>query len=354
MLLLLSSLARRRYRDDIVRALALPTGAELRFRYGEQYIQSDILQGLIAKGAPPSPGLICHLAEEATSAILVPCRFVSVQQVRRVGTSYIFDLQAEDFVGSLNDVQLRASMKPPEISRLPVASSGTHVPNGNFVLDVGADLRGHRAPDALGMEAFEKTTQALRAHGFDAEDPTAFYSVRRLAASGAHKPKLMSDGTFKLRSGERYLLDVYTYAPESEDKPSDAMGLTIGAEAQDVSFASATNAKLDSRYDLHQFIFSTERRLFALSTGLQLALTVPDKADTKTIEQRCDVVLEVVFRGSVVMAAVRVAMIAMGTAAPAVIGAYAAGKGSLGLAALMLGVALLTGIGTVFPALTKA
>jgi hypothetical protein len=49
-----------------------------------------------------------------------------------------------------------------------------------------------------------------------------------------------------------------------------------------------------------------------------------------------------------------VAMIAIGTATPAVIGAYAAGKGSVGLAGVMFITSLFAGVATVFPALKKA
>ena len=41
MLTLLSSGATRRYRDDIIRALALPVGAELQFRYDRRFIEPE-------------------------------------------------------------------------------------------------------------------------------------------------------------------------------------------------------------------------------------------------------------------------------------------------------------------------
>lgn len=103
-----------------------------------------------------------------------------------------------------------------------------------------------------------------------------------------------------------------------------------------------------------RFTFSTEQRLFELPAGLRLALGIPKEPDGTDLEQRCDIMLDLRFRGSLRLAAARVVMIAIGTAAPAVIGAYAAGKGSLGLAAVMFITALFTGAPTVFPALRKA
>jgi hypothetical protein len=46
MLVLLSSGATRRYRDDIIRVLALPKGAELQFRYDRRYIDDALLTGI--------------------------------------------------------------------------------------------------------------------------------------------------------------------------------------------------------------------------------------------------------------------------------------------------------------------
>ncbi|WP_390548661.1 hypothetical protein [Qipengyuania sp. MTN3-11] len=53
------------------------------------------------------------------------------------------------------------------------------------------------------------------------------------------------------------------------------------------------------------------------------------------------------------MTTARIALIAAGTALPAIIGAYAADKGSLGLAFFMFLAAILTGLGTVIPAIKK-
>jgi hypothetical protein len=125
--------------------------------------------------------------------------------------------------------------------------------------------------------------------------------------------------------------------------------LTIAADDGEVKFSSETAAKLDSRYDLNRFRFSIEQRLLSLPTGLRIALGVPSVVDGKSVvEQRCDITLELRFAGSKWLATARIVLIAISTATPAVIGAYAAQKGSLGLATIMFVTALATGIGTVF------
>jgi len=355
LLILLSSGARRRYRDDIVRALAHPKGTELRFRYGKAYVADAVLADRQQGGLAGQEALICHLADqpEGKPALLVPCRFVAVSRTELVGSSLILTLSAGDYVQQLDDASLRALMTDDERALLPNQSSDAAAPPGEFAFPVAAPLTAKHAPDAASGSAFEATAKALRAAGFGADDAMAFYMVRRLVEAGgkptaAEVAVTTNGGRYALSSGTRYALDVYSYAPEGDIKPSDASTLTIESADSDVKFSSETAAKLDSRYDMNRFRFSTEHRLLALPTGLRLALGVPKTIDGKSVvEERCDITLEVRFAGAKWLTAVRISLIAAGTAGPAIIGAYAAQKGSLGLAVIMITVALATGIGTV-------
>ena len=356
MLVLLSSSARRRYHDDIVRALAYPVGTEFRFRYGEKYLEPDFAARHVQTQAINIPGLVCYLADKAgADPILAPCRFVTVTRIQKVGTSFVFTLRVGRFVKDLDDAQLRERMTPSELALLPTAKSDAESPPGRFVFEISDSLGSFRAVANEAMRAFEDTTEALRRVAkFEDGHPIAFFSVQALSDATDGSLLEPQGGHYALESGRRYFLDVYSYSPENEDDPSDAMTLSAGADDSDIKFSSETVAKLDSRYDLIRFAFSTEQRLFELPAGLRLALGVPKKPDDKSLEQRCDIMLDLRFRGSLRLAIIRVAMIAIGTASPAVIGAYAAGKGSLGLAAVMFIVALFTGVATVFPALKKA
>lgn len=69
MLVLLSSNARRRYRDDIVRALAYPEGAEFRFRYAGKYIEPNIIARHDRICALNIPGIVCHLSDKAGASL---------------------------------------------------------------------------------------------------------------------------------------------------------------------------------------------------------------------------------------------------------------------------------------------
>ena len=356
MLVFLSSSARRRYGDDIVRAFAYPAGTKFRFRYGEKYLEPDLAARYEHTRAVNQAGIICHLATPGgAQPILTPCRFITVTQVQKVGTSYVFTLRVGEFVKDLDDAKLRGLMTPSERAFIPPAKSDALSLPGRFVFEITDSLAPFRAAANEAMTAFENTTEALRREArFEDGRPIAFFSVQGISPATGGPSLVPQGGRYELESGRRYFLDVYSYSPEGEDNPSDAMTLSASADDSDLTFSSETVAKLDSRYDLIRFAFSTEQRLFELPAGLRLALGVPRKADDKDLEQRCDIMLDLRFRGSLRLAVARVAMIAIGTATPAVIGAYAAGKGSLGLATVMFIAALFTGVATVFPALKKA
>lgn len=355
MLILLSSGARRRYRDDIIRALAHPVGTQLRFRYGKSYVADELLALQRAKALVGHDALICHLADQKDGkpALLVPCRFVSVDLAELVGSSLILTLRAGAYAQQLDDTGLRALMTPTELELLPTQGQDAKAPQGLFAFPIAAPLTSKYAPDAAGAAAFEASAEALRAAGFGAADtPMAFYMVRALAKDSGktETPVAATNGRYELAAGDRYALDVYSYAPDGDITPADASTLTLAADDSEVKFSSETAAKLDSRYDLNRFRFSIDQRLLSLPTGLRIALGVPTLIDGKTvIEQRCDITLELRFAGSKWLTAARIGLIATGTATPAVIGAYAAQKGSPGLAAIMFIAALAAGIGTVFP-----
>ena len=357
MLILLSSGARRRYRDDIIRTLAHPAGTELRFRYGTDHVEASVLADLRTGNLTGQDVLICHLADrkDGKPAALIPCRFATISRAKLVGTSIVLTLATGAYAQQLDDAGLRALMTPEELAQLPNQGSDAKEPPGKFALPIAAPLTSKAAPEAAGPAAFEMTAAALHAAEFGSGDPpTSFYAVRDLIdldGDGAiERPVVVTNGHYALRSGKRYAIEVYSFAPDSDVTSAAASTLTADANDIDVKFGSEKEAKLDSRYDLNRFCFSTDQRLLELPAGLRLALGVPTLVDGKTvIEQRCDITLELRFSGSKLMIGSRIFLIAIGTAIPAILGAYAAQKASFCLSAAMFAAALVTGIGTVFP-----
>lgn len=360
MLILLSSGARRRYRDDIVRALAHPSGTHLQFRYGDQYVEPALLTKARKHELNGRDALICHLADQPDDrpAQLVPCRFAKIVRTQVIGSSLVVALAVGDYVQRLDDVGLRHAMTDDEKALLPNQGSDATAPPGRFLFNIAAPLTANAAPEGAEMASFEATTEALRDVGFGStEPPIAFYAIRDLTEIGSAETEPVitpKDGVYTLKSGTRYALAVYSFSPEGDKNPSDASTLLVEADEGDVKFSSETTAKLDSRYDLNRFRFSIEPRTSSLPTGLRVALGVPTPINGKTVqEERCDVTLEVRFRSSNLLTAGRVFVIAVGTTGPAVVAAMVRPEWSWGLAPIMLIPALFAAWGTVFPNFKK-
>lgn len=361
MLILLSSGARRRYRDDIVRALAHPAGTYLQFRYGVNYVEPSMLANARKNALSGRAALICHLADRPDDrpACLVPIRFTMITRTQFIGSSLVVTLVIGDYVQKLDDAGLRQAMTDDEKALIPNQGSDATAPAGRFFFDMAAPLTAKSAPKGAEMVGFEATTEALRDVGFGStEPPMAFYAIRNLTVVGSDSAEQVinpKDGVYTLKSGTRYALAVYSFSPEGDKNPSDTSTLLIEADDSEVKFSSETAAKLDSRYDLNRFRFSIEPRTSNLSTGLRVALGVPSLIDGKTVqEERCDVTLELRFRSSNLLTAGRVLVIAAGTTGPALVAAMVRPEWSWGLAPIMLIPALFAAWGVVFPNFKKS
>ena len=277
MLLLISSSARLRYHDDIVRVLAHPEGTDFRFRYEFKYVADDVVNDIRAGRCSGETALVCYLADRyGSAAAVVPCRFATLTSANFIGTSIILTLRAANFVKNIDDQLLRKLMTTEEVVLLPNQGSDAELPLGKFVFRIATSFSDNLASSNESMSAFEATTKSLRYVGFGGRTPTPFYSVRDIAEvvdTGDHA-KLLSpaEGRFLCKSGQRYSVEVYSYAPESDEKQTDSCFLEVKSEAPEIRFSSDRKAELDSRYDLNRVVFSTESKLFALPATLRFSL----------------------------------------------------------------------------------
>jgi hypothetical protein len=360
-LLLISSNASRRYGDDIVRALAHPHGADFQFRYGLKYFDPSLLTRVNAGSLAGETALICflHTDKTARTATFVSCRVVKLLRSEVLGSSCILTLAAGDYVHPLTDSELRAKLTPQEQALLPAWGTNPDFPSGKFVIEVDATIHSGRAP-AAGQElkAFEETAAALSAFTFfDASSRLTFYAVRTIASDSVRAWNNWSPtgrtqaaykgGKFDLVSGRRYDLEVYTFSPVGGSAAGGITKLQVESDEKAVRFVSAKEVALDSRYDLNRFTFTTDQLLDTLSAGLRLALMIPTTADPKS-EQRCDVTFAVSFRGRRALGLFRMLIIAIGTAAPAIIGIAYKDEMNIYIGGVMFVSALIAGWGAVF------
>lgn len=360
MLILLSSSAQQRYADDIIRALAHPAGTTFQFRYDKKYVDGILTHRQLTG----EPVLICYLSVDmATKAIrLIPCRFATVAKVEVVGSSWVFTLNADSFVASLDDAAIRAALSNGERAHIPAFDAQGNGPNGKYAFDVNAEL--HRnsryAPGAKAMAAFEETATALSADArFAPGKGLSFFTVfalrttdRRWCDRQERAAEITPlNGRYPLRLGKRYWLELYSYSPVGGMPLAYPTKLSCESSESTVRFTASANHTLDSRYDLNRSHFTSTPAQMSVPAGLRISLKIPDQAKPSNIVDRCDITLETRFRGSLGWTIARVALIAVGAATPAAIVAAKTNQFTLPMFALMILGGAIGALGTLFPTL---
>lgn len=360
MIVFLSSSARPRYADDVIRMLALPHGGQMQFRYSAKWLADDVRARVPRALLADEYALICFVADgtATTPYELVPVRFARIIRAEQLGTSYILTLAADAFAANVTDAALRAAMATTDRNRLPSPAGAA---NELYGVSADFDPQPHKRRS---FDAFETTAQRLSGHASFATEETAFFSVRHISNVTGRSwfgtwpaPTRVDQGAFTLRTGKRYECEVYCLRlfenqPDLQGVKPPPKLLTLVAEANDDSlqFASTKRSVIDSRYDVKRYVFAAEPEVLRRVSGLRLFLSAADDGDGQA---RQDISLQMVFGGSLVMAALRACFIGAAAAGPGMIAANASGKLTSGTAIVMIAVGSLAGIAAIFPSFRK-
>lgn len=355
MLVLLSSGATPRYRDDIIRILALPAGADLQFRYDRRYIDPALLQKIEAGEVHDEKAIVLYLWSDRDKlhTEIVPCRFVNVVGIDFAGSSCIIRLRAENFATGLDDATFKATLTEGERSLLPRWEPKPEVGAsliGKFFFSIDDAKLSNYATNNL--SAFEETAIALVRYKDFVEAPaTIFFTVRRVIKIGKRGERLSGTlgpqplgGSYQLLSGQPYQIEVYTFVPPKVELKTSKLHIDSSVSA--VEFPLGHQVENDSRYDLKNFPFQVQEQIKDISTGLRIYVTGPDNQDA-----RSDVLVPILFKGSLPFAIVRTAFIGIGTAGTGMVAANAAGKLDTHTGILICIFGLIAAVGTVFNSL---
>lgn len=363
MILLISSGATRRYSDDIFRALAHPQGTDFQFRYDVAHLDPAVATLIDQRELAGEAALIVYLEADQLKAIseLTSVRTATIKTVEVVGTSCVLTLTAGDYVHPLADAEIREGLSAAEAALLPAWKGGDR-PVGAFAIKVAKVIHADRVA-AIGkdMLAFEETAQALSSYQwFAPATGMAFFAVRGIVAVGSPKdrwfaadpaPRLDGD-RYVLKSGVRYRFDIYSYRPAGSSDDTPRAKLVLSTDEKAVQMTSIKEAALDSRYDLKRFSFTTDQFLHDVPAAIRIALELLGGAPAVT-EQRCDITVNAVFKGSRREAIARTLLIAAGTASSAIVGVAYKDQFSLGVAAMMCVGPIIAATAATFPLLRK-
>lgn len=296
MLICLSSGDRPRYRQDILRALALPIESDLQFRYDKRWVTDGVLQMIqdhtivgqeiliaYADQSRPSDGSI------TTGAIkLVPIRLATVVFAAAPGrtVSLIFSLGKVTYASDLDAFNNEVANLTGR--NLPRWVNGN--PHGFYCTELNS--RPSNFVEIQDLGHWEDVVNQISAHR-DFECEETFFTVigllteDELKAMGAelhHLPWIR-----ELPANVCRELVIYHYHP-TKSPANLEISISAGPE---LKLQSLDKSRLDSRYDLKKFQVQSEDPLFRIQ-GSWISLIARDPM----VDQRFELEMSICVRGA--------------------------------------------------------
>jgi hypothetical protein len=352
MLLFLSSGARNRYRDDIVRSLALPEGGFLQFRYDISIVDAKILESTKSGQLLNRDALVCYIWTGAIGAPtdFVPCRLARVTGAEIVGSSFVVRFEVAGYVQLGKGIDFLALLSEEDRQKTPKweRDADTFRRKGLFAITLKSQPNLNTSKE---LDAFESIVKKLRSFSdFSGDKARQFFAVMGVDSvirdsQGREiydKMHLLLHGSFILKSGLEYEMRVYVFAPDVGPTASIRETLiNIDSENKLLEFPQGKSCEIDSEYDVKRFRFITQKNIYTFSGALTLFVGTAE-------ERSCDIIIPAVFERDFKVGIIRMVLITIGSSVPAMLAAQATEKLSPGLGLIMLIAAAATGIGTVF------
>lgn len=251
--MILVSAARPRYRKDVLRSIAAPMGATLRYRYESKWVAPSILDDV--GSVVGACVLVCFIDPRlGRESLLYPVRAATILAINQIGSTVAIEIETEEFVHGPIDFctkRIRDSVKQA------VFRKGTDGDSSGFLFlttVVPFDWSGLEVESRV--ETWEKMVECVAGSDtFNKE--LMFWTVLSVSESSS---KLDLDVFTKvpraLKGSASHIVRVYHYVPKSIDQGRTAeLVCDIGGAAEAQSQATV---QVDSRYDLKRWLFVTQ------------------------------------------------------------------------------------------------
>lgn len=245
-----------RYREDVLRVLALPRGTRLQFRYDLRWISSQARRTLDSSVTLPADALIIYVDQNDKSnpPTFVPIRFAKIVEVLAHGTTASLVLEVGDFAHATDVGAFNQELRTSSPEQAPSWDSEGKI-TGHYWLDIGHPPKVERSgAPRKAIKLWEQLVSTLFAFE-DFRNEPIFYSVDGLYEVGSHLPIEFSGGIAQLKNAREYECRIYHYHPTRAQTPAAVLKLDIGPSAG--SFTSNALLEADSRYDLKRARFRT-------------------------------------------------------------------------------------------------
>ncbi len=216
MLILVSSSARKRYHDDILRCLAAPEGAEVQFRYSKADVAQAVWQN--PKTIEGQEGVVCSADVKVSGSFpLIPVRTVKVRRMFRHGTiaTVVLAIGKLAYADDINTFTETIHKKGAEDSpKKVVDEEGEPKITGKFFFQV--DSVGHLHQDAF-IDNWQGIVKQLHGQQGYSKEPF-FWTVLGLYETAPASGEVVQEGELKkwnpnVTADGDYTLLVYIYHP---------------------------------------------------------------------------------------------------------------------------------------------
>lgn len=280
MFICLSSGARPRYRQDIIRAIAMPRGSRLQFRYRLDLVTEGVKQRIKDGTYRNTRALIAYLDQQDRTKVpeLVPCRFTRIvhAQIHGSTTSLVFVL--EEFAYAENVEAFNNQARLASGDTLPSRKSPEDkFAEGAFWLEVGDEALTN-VISTRDVGDWEQIVYQLFQHE-DFKTENCFYMIEGLYEGEDQEKINLKSSSYHLKPSQEYEVRIYHFLPKVAKK---TVSLRFGISRPSITFTTNSVQTIDSEYDMKRVRFETGRPVLSEKSVLSVFRTNVD--DNNEIE----------------------------------------------------------------------
>lgn len=274
MFICLSSGAKPRYRQDVIRSIAMPRGSRLQFRYRLDLVAERVKQRIKDGTYKDIKTLIAYLDQQdrTKEPELVPCRFARLvhAQIHGTTTSLVFVLEEFAYAESIEAFNNQARLASGDT--LPSRKSPEDkYAEGAFWLEVGDEALSN-VISTRDLGDWEKIVCQLLQHE-DFKTENCFYMIEGLYEAENEEKINMKLGSYHLKPSQEYEVRIYHFLPRTAKK---TVSLRLSISRPSISFTTNCVLTIDSEYDMKHICFKTGRPALSEKSVLSVFRTNGD------------------------------------------------------------------------------
>jgi len=284
-----SSGAQRRYRDDIIRAMGMPAGCEITFRYRRKYISTGVLELLGKPSLQAAEVLICYLdqSDRSKPVDFIPIRLAVLLDAPIIGDFVVLRMRVQQFTFSA-DIELfnrELGLRSGELPKWPSDEKAQYA-SGAFWVAVNDYPKS--VVESTSIADWQATVGQLLMRK-DFAGTGAFYQIVRLQDLQSTAAVNMTDGQYALRPGREYEVLIDHFLPNDT---AETCQMEVALSGSALAFITGSAFQIDSPYDRHWLRFKTQEPL----RDERAVLTVKKKVASEDAAVQFDLPIQVAGR----------------------------------------------------------